>query len=185
MKNLFNFPLAKWFLIVWGILCFVGMVGIAGLIAYNLGPGNRSSDKTASPHDVRFVLNWCGLGDARTKEVIHSYRSSRSFTGDHLDAHAIRLTHVEASELKKDTFGTTGWTRCDEATGVLKDAVDFIVGWLPSDEIPWFPQSEELSSAEMYVYPWSIYCHGTRPTSAKLIFVRPKDRMVFYISTKV
>lgn len=181
MKRLW--PIAKCFLIAWGIFCFVGAVGIAAFAAYSLGPGNRSSSKTASPHDVRFVLNWCGLGDARTEEVIHSYRSSRSFTGDHLDADAIRISHVDENELKKDNFGS-GWFRCDQATGVLNEALNFVVGWLHSDEIPWFLTADEIRSDQIYVYPWSIYCYGTRPTSVKLIFVRPRDKMIFYISCK-
>jgi hypothetical protein len=56
--------------------------------------------------------------------------------------------------------------------------------WLGSDEIPWFPKEPELRSNEIYVYPWSIYYYGTKPTEAEIIFVRPKDKMLFYFSGK-
>jgi len=176
-------PIVKLLLIAWGILCLIGAITLGGFIAYKMGPGNTDSSEIASKQDVRYVLNWCGLGDDRIEKVVHSYISSRSFTGDHLDAHAILITHVAESELKKDEFGS-GWTRCDQVAGVLKDAMEFAEGWLHSDDIAWFPRSEELRSADMYIYPWSIYCHGTRPSAVELIFVRPKDRMVFFISSK-
>jgi hypothetical protein len=141
------------------------------------------ASNAATKADVRFVLNWCQLGDERIEEVLHSYRSARSFTGDHLDAYAIRVSHVDAAELKRDDFGS-GWQRCDQLNGVLKDAIDFAVVWLDTDEVAWFPRENELASDEMFVYPWSIYCHGTQPAAVELIFVRPKDKMVFYLSVK-
>lgn len=181
MKRIWS--ILKWVLIVWGILCFVGAILVGGFLAFKLGPGNTDSSHTASRTDVRYVLNWCQLGDDRIEEVVHSYVSARSFTGDYRDAHAIRISRVDPAELKKDDFGS-GWTRCDQAQGVLGDALGFVEGWLHDSHISWFPKREELRSAEMYVYAWSIYCHGTRPTAVELIFVRPKDKMVFFFGSK-
>ncbi len=182
MKKLL--PVIKWLLIAWGIVCLIGGIAVIGFVGFQLGPGNSDSSNLANKHDVRYVLNWCRLGDDRIEEVIHSYVSSRSFTGDHLDAHAIRISHVNKSELTKDDFGS-GWTRGDQVDGVLDDAIKFVEGWLHDENISWFPPSQELRSDEMYIYPWSIYCHGTRPTAVELIFVRPKDRMIFFMSSKV
>jgi hypothetical protein len=182
MKRLWS--IAKWFLIAWGAICLFGAVGVVGLVAFKLGPGNTESAQTASRQDIRYVLNWCNLGDERIEEVINSYVSARSFTGDHLDAHQIRIAHVDLSELVPDEFGK-GWTRCDKVDGVLKDAIHFVQGWLHRDDISWFLTEDELRSQDVFVYPWSIYCHGTRPTAVELIFVRPKDKMVFFISSKV
>ena len=181
MKKIWSF--AKQFLFWWGILCALAIIIGGAFIAYQIGPGNKDKNKVASNHDVRYVLNWCNLGDERIEEVLHSYVSSRSFTGDHLDAHAIRISRVAISELKQDDFGS-GWWRGDQVTGVLKDALNFVDSWLPSDEIPWFLQEEEITSSEIYIYPWSIYCHGTRPTAVELIFVRPRDKMVFFFGAK-
>ena len=159
------------------------IIALFCIAAFGCRPASAASTKQASKEDVRFVLNWCTLGDDRIEEVVHSYVSSRSFTGDHLDAYAIRISHVDEAELKKDDFGQ-GWTRCDQTTGVLNDALSFVQGWLPSKEIPWFPSSEELRSKDMYVFPWRIDCAGTKPNSVELIFVRPRDKMVFFISCK-
>ena len=56
-------PFLKWFLLIWGGLSLVGAIGIGGFFAYQLGPGNIDNNDSASKKDVRFVLNWCELGD--------------------------------------------------------------------------------------------------------------------------
>lgn len=166
----------------WGGLCLVGAIVLLGLYRGRTATLlNVDAAGVATKQDVRFVLNWCRLGDDRIEELLHSYRSARSITGDHLDAYAIRISHVDFAELMPDKFGS-GWCRCDEVTGVLKDAVEFTSGWLHRDEINWFLSEEELRSDEVFVFPWRICCNGTMPSSVQLIFVRPKDRMVFYIS---
>ena len=146
---------------------------------YGFGVANRTKTDKASGQDVRFVLNWCNLGDNRIEKVVHSHVSARSFTGDHLDAYAIKINNVTVEELTAHTNDVSGrWYRGDQLPKVLDDAVGFAGGWL--HEIPWFPSETELRSGEFYVYPWSIYCHGVEPSAAKIIFVRPKDKMVFY-----
>ncbi|MCS7063658.1 MAG: hypothetical protein NZM04_06395 [Methylacidiphilales bacterium] len=173
--------IVKGCVMVWGVISGIGAICLAGVIAYNFGPGNVSKSDFATANDVRHILNWCELGDDRIEEVVHSYQSARSLTGDHLDAYAIRITHLEIEERSKKDWGR-GWYRCDQVEGVLKDAIEFISGWLHNDKIPWFLTSEEIRSDEVYVYPRSTYSFGTRPISARLIFVRPRDRMLFYIS---
>ena len=177
----------KWFLIAWGLVCLGGAILLGVTIFFSVRTAfapEPESKKPSSKADVRFVLNWCNLGDDRIEEIVHSYKSGRSFTGDHLDAEAIRISNVDAAELTKVDFGS-GWVRCDKAEGVLKDAIEFVEGCLHEDGISWFPKADELNSSGMYVYSWSIYCHGSRPTAVQLIFVRPKDKMIFYIDTKV
>jgi hypothetical protein len=173
--------IAKASLVVWGGLCFIGALAVAGFAIYRFSVGNRDEVDLASSRDVRFVLNWCELGDKRIEKVLHSYVSSRSLTGDHLDAYAIKITHVAVEELaaSKDRC-----YRGDELPKIVDDAVAFVGSWLGSDKIPWFPKEKELRSHEFYVYPWSIYCHGVRPTAVELIFIRPSDKMVFFFSGK-
>ena len=175
--------IAKQLLLGWGILCAIAAIVVIVSAAFQFIPGSKDRNKTASKNDIRYVLNWCSLGDGRTEEVLHSHISARSFTGDYLDAHAIRISHVEENELKRDDFGS-GWFRGDQTAGVLNDALGLVGGYLASGEITWFPSEKELRSSEYYVYPWSIYCHGTRPTALELIFVRPKDKMVFFFGAK-
>ena len=177
--------IARWSLAIWGAISLIGVLIIAGLAAYHLGPGNRAKRDSASAHDVRFVLNWCQLGDQRIEKVLHSHVSARSLTGDYLDAYAIKISHVELAELTKPAHDfDTRWHRGDQLPKVLDDAVAFVGGWLRRDELGWFPTEKQLRSSEFYVYPWSIYCHGVRPTAAELIFIRPSDKMVFYFGAK-
>jgi hypothetical protein len=125
------------------------------------------------------------LGDSRIEKVIHSHVSSRSFTGDHLDAYAIKINSVTVEELTANTDEFRGpcWYRGDQLPKVLDDAVSFVGGWL--HEIEWFPTEAELRSSDIYIYPWSIYCHGVSPSAAEIIFVRPKDKMVFFFGGKI
>jgi hypothetical protein len=61
----------------------------------------------------------------------------------------------------------------------------FAGAWLGNgSEIPWFPSETELRSSGVYVYPVKMLLHGTVPTAAELIFVRPADNMVFYFGAK-
>jgi hypothetical protein len=183
MKKLLT--IAKWFLIIWGGLSLIGVLSVGGFLAYQLGPGNRAKINTASREDVRFVLNWCDLGDQRIEKVVASFVSHRSFTGDHHDAYAIKVTHLSIEELtaSADDFRER-WYRGDQLPKVVDDAVSFVGTSRNSDEIPWFPSEAELRSSEVYVYPCTIYYHGTRPSAAEIIFVRPGDKMVFYFSEK-
>jgi hypothetical protein len=176
--------IARWSLLIWGAISLVGVVIFAVLSVRAVSQFGSNKIDSASPSDVRFVLNWCQLGDQRIEKVLHSHVSSRSFTGDYLDAYAIRISHIDVAELTKQTDEFTGrWYRGDQLPQIVGDAVDFVDGSL--HEVPWFPTKEQLLSSEYYVYPWSIYCHGVRPTAVELIFIRPSDKMVFYFGSKI
>lgn len=181
MKRLLE--VGKILLILWGLLSLIATVVFVGIAAFALWGGSQESNKTASINDVQFILNRCNLGGSRIEEVLHSYRSPIVMRGDGVDAHAIRVSHLEATELTRDDAGS-GWVRGDQADGVLKDAIEFVLGWAHQDDIWWFPNSDELTSSEMYVYSWSIHFEGTHLSAAQLIFVRPKDKMVFYFDGK-
>jgi hypothetical protein len=163
----------KWLLLIWGAISALGVIAIVGLLAYSTTIGNRNISDKADKQDVRFVLNHCRLGDERIEAVIKSYESARSFTGDHLDAYSIKISHVTSSELQSEE-----WQRVDEATGVYKAAIDFMSGWL--HEIPWFPEVDGDDSEKYYMYLWRIDFHGNRPDATSVILVRPEDNMVFY-----
>ena len=175
--------LAKWMLLVWGGFSLVGAVAVGVVVVYHHMLGNGTKDDSASPHDVRFVLNWCGLGDQRTERVVHSHVSARSFTGDYLDAFAIRISRIDLAELRSNTNDFSGrWYRGDQLPQVLDEAVKFVSAW--HHEIPWFPADSELRGSEFYIYPRSIHLNGVRPSAAELIFIRPADKMVFYFGGK-
>lgn len=140
---------------------------------------NKTVENEVTKSDVRFVLNWCGLGDHRIKRLSNSYQSGRSFTGDYLDAYSIDISEVTKEELQSKN----GFYRLDSLPQVLNDAVIMASGW--RHEIPWFPRLKVLKKEDVYVYPWSINCNGITPTAAELIFVMPKDKKVYYIGTKM
>ena len=130
-------------------------------------------------------MNWCKLGEKRIDKIIHSYESSRSITGDHLDAYAIRITDVTIKELTANTDESHGrWYRGDQLPKVLDDAVSFVGSWLGRNEISWFPKEGDLRSNAFYVYPWAVDYHGTFPTAVEIIFIRPSDKTVFFFSGK-
>ncbi len=161
---------------------------ILGIVAYTVfyfTLGNTDKYDIASKHDVRFVLNWCELGDERIESVVHSYTSRRSFTGDHLDAYAIKITGVSVAELDNPKHDYIKWTRGDELEGILKQAVDLVSSFASLDKLSWFPSKKALSSTEIYVNPGSILLHGERVTSANLIFAIPAENMIYYASIKI
>jgi len=170
-------------LVAWGALSLLSVIAFAGYLAYHYSRGHHVEIDTATTKDVRFVLNWCGLGEDRIEKVVHSYVTSRNVTGDHVDAYAIKISNVELKELtaREDDFGE-GWHRADTVPPVLNDAIAFMGTWL--HQVSWFPSEAELRTSDYYVYPWSIYTQGVRPTATELIFVRPRDNMVFYFSGK-
>ncbi|QJP35406.1 hypothetical protein F0365_13860 [Nonlabens sp. Ci31] len=178
MKNkIYN--LGKKALMIWGGISLTGLILIFGYFAYSTSIGNKTVENKATKSDVRFVLNWCRLGDERIEKVTNSYESGRSFTGDYLDAYAIDISKVTIDELKYKE----GFYRLDSLPEVLDKAVKMTSGW--QYEIPWFPKLENLQKEDVYVYPWSIYCNGIDPTGAELIFVIPKEKKVYYIGTKM
>ena len=173
----------KWVLLIWGGFSLALVLAIGVLITYQFGATSRNKDDSASPHDVRYVLNWCRLGDERIERVIHSHISARSLTGDHLDAYAIKISHVDETDFTSMSDDPTSrWYRGDQLPPVVDAAVKFVSIW--HHEIPWFPTEAELRSTNLSVYPWSIYFHGVEPSAAELIFVRKSDQMVFYFGGK-
>ena len=64
-------PILKSIFIVWGFISFIGAVAIGAYAAHQVEPGKTDAIDLANKQDVRFVLNWCRLGDDRIEAVIH------------------------------------------------------------------------------------------------------------------
>lgn len=179
----------KWFFLTCGVLSFTLLVFVAGAFALrmsNWGPLSKSAViNRATEHDVRYVLNWCRLGEARTEAVVHSYVSPRSFTGDHVDAYAIKVRNLTTSDLPApaDSF-EGGWVRGDQLDTVTREAISLATRFIHPEDVAWFPSEEQLTSSRYYVWVWRIVIHGRRPAAAQLIFARPEDSMLFYSSVK-
>ena len=178
------FKFIKPFLLVWGAISFAAFIAFAILGSYNLVFANHNKDDSATLNDVRFVLNSCKLGDKHIEKVVHSHVSARSFSGDHLDAFAIKISKIEMTELTSNTNDASGqWYRGDQLPQVVNDALKFVTAC--HQEIPWFPNEQELRSSEFYAYPWSIHYYGINPSAAELIFISPSDKMIFYFESKI
>lgn len=165
---------------IWGIISAVGLVAIIYLMIYQITYTDQID--RATKNDVRFVLNQTGLDSYRIQKVVHSYKSSVSFTGDHLDAYAIKINNVSLDELNKIDESGNRWYRGDMLPKNIDDAVLDIKLWV--SDLNWFPSEEEIHSENIYIWASSIHYHGVRPIAYDIIFIRPLDNMVFYISTK-
>ena len=141
-------------LMIWGAISLIGLIIIAFLFFYPEGlvSSNEVVNDKATKEDVRFVLNWCELGDERIEKVLKSSVSPRSFTGDHLDAYKIKISDVDISELKLNADMRPGeWYRGDSLPKVLDDAIEFIGGF--QHETPWFPTEKNIRTSDYYIYP--------------------------------
>ncbi len=178
-------PIIKRFFLIWGVFSFAAMITLGALFAYWYGPGNKDKIDYAAKEDVRFVLNWCGIGDSNFKKVIHSFSSERSFTGDHFDAFAIEIKHISIDELTHNPKnGDTVWHRGDKLDGIIGDAIDFLAGSLTDDIVSWFLGENELRTDRYYCSISTLYYSKERPIGGSLIIIRPSDNMVFYIAEK-
>jgi len=182
-------PLLKWFCILWGAVTFVVTVTffvratfIGGQREGLFGAMVPSSSTVISKAEAHTYLEQCDLGESHVLEVVHSYKSERAFGNDHLDAHELRIGNVPTEKLVPHSDGT-GWYRCDQLDGVLADAVDFVSDWAQSGETSWFPSKAQLLTSDYLAFPSTIYCHGTRPSTAVIFFFRPADGTLFYIDS--
>ena len=170
---------------VWGALSLIALTVSFAYIAYEIGPGNRVEIDAASFRDVRFVLNWCKLGDDRIERVVHSYVSGRNITGDHFDAYAIQVSKLDVAELHADDEQEPNrWHRAEVLPPALDQAVEFALLFGEARDLQWLPPETEIRTSEFFVYPWMILLRETQVTAVQLIFARPSDKMVFYISAK-
>ncbi len=174
----------KYIKIILAIWCgFAGLLLLffSGMFAYNIYFSNHTQHNIATDQDVRFVLNWPGLGDERMTTVLNSYESARSMTGDHLDAYEIQTSGIAESELQDPK----AWERGDQLEGVIKEGVLLATSFVDLHSLSWFPGRAMIMSNEIYVYSWSVYFHGKQATAAKLIFAKPSDNKIFYVSIKM
>jgi len=171
-------------LTILGGISLIFIIITSVFLSYTYFFGNKNVKDKASTSDVRFVLNWCNLGDSRIKKVLHSYESSRSLTGDHLDAYAIEISNISIDELiKADSSNFDKWYRGDQLPPILNDAISLADSW--QNEVSWFPTGARIRTSDFYVYPWTIYYHGLTPNSADIIIVEPKKKIVYYISVSM
>lgn len=166
--------------VLWGV----------GLTVYEFAKCSRNRIDKLDPKEMRYVMTSCPLGEKRVQQVIHSFAGSEGGPGDHLYVCAIKLTTVSLEELTANTCeGFKGrWYRGDQLPKVVDDTVPWLEGWLHNGQynnlFEWFPKGDELRSQDVYAYPCWIDLADLRPYAATIIFVRPKDKMLFFFDGK-
>jgi len=118
---------------------------------------------------ARGVLSACNIGERSLKKVHHGYKTMAIFPGDHFGAYAIEISYLDVSALTPER----GWTRGDQVSGELENAINNILGVYGSKNVKWFPKEREVKSADVFVYslPWKTF---------SVVLIRPSDKMVFY-----
>ena len=164
-------------LAVWGAVSLVVVITVTVTVTYWFVTNQPRIDQ-AGTRDVRFVLNWPGLGEDRIESVLRSYESGVHFTGDHFTAYAIRVASLSESELTLERR----WARGDQADALMREAINFVTE--ARHDAPWLPPADELLSDRYYVWRSRVEV-GEGVSAAALIFARPSDRMIFYASLQV
>lgn len=176
----------KWFLLIWGGVSFAATIAVGVYIVFWIGVPTHDKIDSASPHDVRHVLDGCHFSSKQIERVVHSHTGSRGLlNGGYIDAFAIKISHVdEADFISKPDAPNEHWFRGDQLPTVLDAAVKLVAEW--HHEFPWFPTGTELRSPDVYVYPMEFYCccGNVDPASATLVFVRKTDNMMFYFNCR-
>jgi hypothetical protein len=132
----------------------------------------------ATRHDVAFVLNWGGISTNQDYKVTGSYRSPRSFTGDHLDSYCIQISKFEVSDIER-----AEWRDAPETNPILVDALELGVNDAHA-HASCFPSFSEANSGEMNIKFESVVLHDGQATSADIILYAPKTKMLYYLSFK-
>jgi hypothetical protein len=170
-------------LIGWGLISFFGVV-LWALFFFRSGDpdlregGPGRTDKMTT-HDVRFILNTEPLNTAKLVSVVHSFVSARAFTGDHLDAVAMKVTDLPINSFEKMVDHLhDSWIRGDKADDNIRSA-------LTTGRIrEWLPDNTDVLTANYFINPRTLVLHDGHVTAAELIYVNLKTQMVYYISFK-
>ena len=167
-------------LMLLGAVFLLGMIVFYATFAYQMSTRNTRIVES-DDQDVRFVLEWFGLSHDHKVNIEHSYNPTGSWSGDYTKAFAIKMVNLEESEITHKH----GVSRGDKLTPTIRNAVLFVANFANETEMPWFPKREQILSANFYVYPVRMVLLGEYPDAAHIIFIRPADKMVFYIAVKI
>ncbi|MGB5277390.1 MAG: hypothetical protein WBO73_16855 [Gammaproteobacteria bacterium] len=166
-------------LMIWGVISLVGIIAFYVSVAYQIGTRNARTVE-AEDQDVRYIVDWFGLNPGQQVDIEHSYNPTGSWAGDYMKAFAIRMAHIDSEAV----LHNDGVSRGDELTPILRNAVEFAIGFTGEDPLSWFPAREQILSSAFYVYPVRMNIVGMYPDSVQMMFIRPDDNRVFFIAVK-
>jgi len=175
----------KTFFAVWGVISFLGVLIISGAIIWMAGPGNREKVDKVKKRDVGYILNWSGLGADRIIDVIHSYKSTRSMTGDHFDAYAIKIVPIPEAELNNTTGQFQRWYRGDQLPRLLLDVIEFSFNFPETKSLKWLPLKNEIISKKYFIQVWGASYSGDGVSETRVIIFCPEESVIYFVSAKI
>jgi hypothetical protein len=167
-------------LMIWGAVSLIGIIIFYVTLAYQMST-RKTKIVESDDQDVRFVLECFGRSHDQPMKLAHSYKAPATWSGDYMKAFAMKIAHIEESEIiqRHDVI------RGDTLTPIIRSSVEFVTDFTDRDELRWFPTREQILSNACYVYPVRIVLYGTRPDAVHIIVIRPSDQMVFYACVKI
>jgi hypothetical protein len=170
-------------LIAWGIFSLVAV--LIWLLTFLRGgdvemrEGGPGRTDKMTMEAAKFMLRTEPLNTAKMERVVHSFESARAFTGDHMDAVAVKVTGLPVSEFEKlDQVLHASWVRGDKVDDVTKGALSI------GRNRDWLPPNAEVLTEDYYINPGTIVLHDGHLTEAELLYVNLKTQMVYYINFK-
>ena len=159
------------------------IIGAASLVLFVAGAWLLYRDMTehvnaAGEGDAVTILKRSDIGSKQNIMVIGSYRSERSFTGDHLDAYCIQLSRFE---LANDT--AKYWHEGPETNPILFDAFQTVAHDAHA-HASCFPTFEQANSKGIMLRFLSAYINDGMATAAEILMYEPKTKKLYYVSFK-
>jgi hypothetical protein len=167
----------KWWRIGLEVIGALSLVAL-GVAAWVVHGDMSERINIGKRNDALFVLNWGGIPTDQDFQIIASYRSPRSFTGDHLDYFCIQLSKFQVADQEKDE-----WHDGPEQNPLLAKALEFGINDARQHS-NCFPAAEDANSAAMKIMFWEVVLHGREPTAADIILYDSRNKKLYYVSYK-
>lgn len=172
-------------MIGWGAVSLVAVFLVVAVIVIGFLRSSGSRSGFASPRDVLFVLNWGQIPTDQKYQVLHSYRSPTSFTGDHCEAYAISIERFPDSLLQPSQNSPARWSVSPPTNSVFVEAVRSAYVNVVSDRQEWFPSPDDLLSDRFYLSFWRVVLTPPSVQSAQILAYDRKNHTLYYVSFKV
>lgn len=166
----------KLMMVLAGLLMLALLVLFLAPFCQILRTGPEELDADAA--DFRLVQS---LFPGAEMAMLQSYNLSGSWTGDSGKGFSARLRGLDDMQLS----ALPGMVRGDGLSLELESATEFVSDSLGAGELDWFPRYEDILSSSYFVYPLAMDSEGGYVDSARLLFMRPEDGMLFYAWVKI
>jgi hypothetical protein len=160
---------------IFGAFSLAAVVIALGYLAYAVA-SNVDKENVATKRSVEFVLNWGGLKTSQEYEVVSSFQSERSFTGDHLDHYCIQISDFSPRDNEKEN-----WLIVSRLSGPVKEAS--IAAQQSGNASQCFGR-DIANVGELMTYVWSATLSSRHITAYDIIFFDPQTKRLLYVSDK-